>query len=172
MCSQEPHLFRHRGSLVSLNASVVSHKKLSCAYTCLMCSRVCSRVLTALMSAFICVDILIDGKRDGGNGTFMVVLVETTWKKVLSDFLQLHASNYHPLPATTIVTMFCQKTRDRTIQGKPLQNCIVFLDYRYVGHVRGPDEALRDQKLAACRRSSNPSRSSHGNDVAPKFGIP
>jgi hypothetical protein len=72
----------------------------------------------------MCVDVLIDGKRVGGNGTLLMVLVETTCKEVLSDFLQLHASDYHPLPATTVVTMFCQKT-----SGSTIQDCSLFLDY-------------------------------------------
>jgi hypothetical protein len=155
---------------------VFSHKKLSCAYTCLIYPHRISRVPIApiYMSSFICVDVLIDGKRVGGNGTFMVVSVETTCKEVLSDFLRLHASDYYPLLDATVVTMLCMKTTDSSDRDKPFQDCTVFLDYpvTLAMSIRGPDEALHVQVFSTSRRSSNPSRSSNGNDVETKFSGP
>ena len=85
--------------------------------------------------AFICVDVLFDGKKAGGNGTFMRVAIETTTCKELLDlFLQNHAAEYSPLLVATNVVLMCVKISD-TVQGMPaadvgsLQECSVFLDY-------------------------------------------
>jgi len=43
--------------------------------------------------------------------------------------MQIHASDYHPLPDTVVVTMLCLKISQNTTQDNPLQNCTVFLEY-------------------------------------------
>ncbi len=86
------------------------------------------------MSSIICVGVLIVGRKAIGNGTFMMVTENLTCTVLLSKFLRLHASDYYPLPATTVVTWFCLHIGD-TIQGKHandvgyMQDCTVFLDY-------------------------------------------
>jgi hypothetical protein len=61
----------------------------------------------------------VDGKRAGGmNATFMRVSVDATCKKVLSEFLSLHATELFPLPDTTTVIMTCVKNIN-TIHGRP-----------------------------------------------------
>ena len=84
--------------------------------------------------AFICVDVVVDGKKVGGNGTFMRVSTQTACKDVLATFLEQHAIDYHPLPDGTKVSLSCVKISD-TVQGRPatdvgsLQDCSVFLDF-------------------------------------------
>jgi hypothetical protein len=48
----------------------------------------------------------MDGKRVGGNGTCMHVLVDATCKEVLSEFLRMHASDYHLLTDTVVITEY------------------------------------------------------------------
>ena len=68
--------------------------------------------------AFICVDVVVDGKKIGGNGTFMKVSTLTACKDVLATFLKQHAIDYHPLPNGTKASLSCVNISD-TIQGRP-----------------------------------------------------
>jgi len=47
--------------------------------------------------AFFCVDVFVDGKRVGGDGTFVRVTLDVSYKQVLDDSLKSHASDYIPL---------------------------------------------------------------------------
>jgi hypothetical protein len=64
----------------------------------------------------------------------MIFLVDAMCKKMLEDYMGLHASLYCPLPDSTIVTMLCMKSIE-TVHGKPTsdvsatQDCTVFFDY-------------------------------------------
>ena len=67
--------------------------------------------------AFTCVGGFVDGKRIGGNGTFMRVTLDVSCKQVLHDILESHASDYIPLHESTNVNMMCVKICD-TMQAR------------------------------------------------------
>ena len=94
--------------------------------------------------ALICVDDFVDGKRVGANnGTLGIVHVDATCKKVLEDYMGLHASLYCHLPDSTIVTMLCVESIE-TAYGKPAsdvsatQDCTVF----FTIHNRSPCQKI------------------------------
>ena len=85
--------------------------------------------------AFICVDVFVHGKRAGGHGTYIRVEVDTTTcKELLDQFLQRHASECFPLPASTTVVIMCEKMSDKGIARHvhdfgSSKDCSIFLDY-------------------------------------------
>jgi hypothetical protein len=84
--------------------------------------------------ALICVELHVDGKRVGGNATFMRVALEASCKEMLFEFLAKHASDYSPLSESTNVVMMCVKNYD-VIHDMPasdvgsIQDCSMFLDF-------------------------------------------
>ena len=49
--------------------------------------------------AFVCIEVHVDGKKVGGNATYMRIALDASCKEVLFDFLATHASDYSsPLP--------------------------------------------------------------------------
>ena len=84
--------------------------------------------------AFICVEVHVDGKRVGGNATFMSVALDASSKEVLFDFVATHASDYSPLPESTNVVVMCVNNF-AMIHGMSasdvgsIQDCTVFLDF-------------------------------------------
>jgi len=84
--------------------------------------------------AFIDVEVHIDGKRVGGNGTFMRLQVDLCCRDVLAIFLGTYAPDYSPLPDNCKVILLCTKIND-TIHGKFAadvgvdKDCSEFLDF-------------------------------------------
>ena len=59
---------------------------------------------------YVIVDVFVDGRRAaGGAGTYVRVAADATCKELLMHFLQTHASEYCPLPDSTVVNMWCVK---------------------------------------------------------------
>ncbi len=56
------------------------------------------------------VDVYVDGRRvASGDGTYVRVAAYATCKELLMHFLNQHASEYCPLPDSTVVNMVCVK---------------------------------------------------------------
>ena len=101
--------------------------------------------------AFIDVEDQIDGRRVGGNGTFVRVQVDLCCKDVLAIFLAMYVPNYSPLPDNSKVILLCTKISD-TVQGNSApdigvnkdsdcSDCLPRLSYSCsIG--RGPHEAV------------------------------
>ena len=79
-------------------------------------------------------EVHVDGKRVGGNATFMRVALDESCKEVLFEFLAMYASSYNPLPISPNVVMMCVKNYD-TIHDMhasdvgSIHGCSVFLGF-------------------------------------------
>ncbi len=69
---------------------------------------------------YVIVDVFVDGRRAAsGDGTYVRVTADATCKQLLMQFLQTYASEYCPLPDSTVVNMWCVKLGE-SFQTRPV----------------------------------------------------